>query len=114
MILEQGEKVHIIVRRRFEDDLRRHFIGEVVDVDTTVARLKGNTFVLDTTSNQYIRRPDMRIRIIGLSDSGSIINVLPVNADLEQAKYTQNAENRLVVTDGKTFSLDINEFGTSY
>ena len=94
--------------------MRRHFIGEVVDVSSTLARLKGNAFVLDTTTNQYIRRSEVRIRIIGLAESGNIINVLPAEADLEQAKYTQNDEKRLVVTDGKTFSLDINEFGSSY
>lgn len=30
MILEPGEKVHVIVGRNFEADLRRHFVGEVV------------------------------------------------------------------------------------
>lgn len=111
MILELGEKIHLMVRRNFENDLRRHFIGEVLVADTDVARVAGYVFIFDHSANEYIRRPEKRIRIIGLTDSGNIINVLPATADIEKAEYTQSPENKLVVTDNKTFTLDINEFG---
>lgn len=39
MIIERGEKVHIITRRLFESDLRRHFVGEVLDSEGSVARI---------------------------------------------------------------------------
>ena len=113
MVLDQGEKIHIIMRRNFESDLRRHFIGEVVIANDTLARVEGYTFVLDFSSGRYIRRPERRLRIIGLTDSGNIINVLPSNANIEEAQYTQSQDSKLVVSDGKTFSLDINEFGMS-
>jgi len=113
MVLEQGEKIHVIMRRNFENDLRRHFIGEVVIANETLARVEGFAFVLDSTSGRYIRRPEKRIRIISLTDSGNIINVLPDNANIEDAQYTQTQDSKLVVSDGKTFSLDINEFGAS-
>jgi hypothetical protein len=111
MLLELGEKIHLMVRRKFEDDLRRHFIGEVLVADSSVARVAGYVFIFDYSANEYIRRPEKRIRIIGLADSGNIINVLPITADIEKAEYTQSRENKLVVTDNKTFTLDINEFG---
>ena len=111
MVVQQGEKIHIIIRRRFEDDLRRHFIGEVIEADGVLARIEGYVFVFDTAVNQYIQRKDKRIRIVGLADSGNIVNVLPADADLQNTKYIENKEQRLVVTDQKTFELDINEFG---
>jgi hypothetical protein len=111
MLLELGEKIHLVVRRKFKDDLRRHFIGEVLVADSGVARVAGYVFIFDYSANEYIRRPEKRIRIIGLADSGNIINVLPITADIEKAEYTQSRENKLVVTDNKTFTLDINEFG---
>lgn len=115
MVVHQGEKIHIIIRRRFENDLRRHFIGEIIEVDGLLARTEGYVFVLDTTNNQYIRRKDMRTRLVSLADSGNIINVLPANADLQNTKYVEETtEQRLVVTDEKTFELDINEFGSSH
>lgn len=113
MIIKPGEKIHVIIRRRFENDLRRHFIGNVIETDGILTRAEGYTFVLDTITNQYVRRIDKRTRIIGLSDAGNIINILPANADLESAKYHLNSDHRLIVTDEKTFALDINEFGMS-
>jgi len=41
MILEQGEKVHIIERRYFADDIRRHVAGEVLKCTEHAIRLKG-------------------------------------------------------------------------
>ena len=113
MVLEQGNKVHIMVRRQFEKDLRRHFVGEVLEVTGLLARVEGYAFVLETPSNQYVRRPDKRVRIIGLADSGNIIIVLPPEANLEQVKYVRSKDNHLTVTDGKSFALDINEFGAN-
>ncbi len=113
MILEQGEKVHVITRRNFESDIRRHFVGEVLAVDGVLARVTGYTFVLDNTTGQFARRRERRIRIIGLADPGYIVNVLPREANIENSNYTQSPEGKLVVTDGKSFALDINEFGSS-
>ncbi|MBU0640519.1 MAG: hypothetical protein KKB50_16775 [Planctomycetes bacterium] len=58
-----------------------------------------------------MRRPEVRTRVLSLVDAGNIINVLPKEAQVEQAIYTMSPENRLVVTDKATFTLDINEFG---
>jgi hypothetical protein len=113
MILESGEKLHVIMRRNFDNDLRRHFIGEVIEVDGVLARVAGYAFVFDNTTGQFVRRRDMRTRIIGLADAGNIVNVIPPQANIENARYKQSAEGKLVVTDDQSFSLDINEFGTS-
>ena len=111
MILKTGEKIHVISRRNFEGDIRRHFIGEVIEASGSLARVTGYAFVLDNMTNHYIRRPDKRTRIISLADANNIINVLPESADIEHASYTQSKESKMVVTDGRSFVLDINEFG---
>jgi len=113
MLIEKGEKLHLIARRRFDTDLRRHFIGEVLEAGETAVRARGFVFVLDRNTNQYIKRPGERVRIISLVDAGNIINLLPAEADLAQAEYSQSYERRLIIGDGKTFSLDVNEFSTS-
>jgi hypothetical protein len=112
MVVEKGEKIHVMIRRKFETDLRRHFIGEITAVSGTLVRVEGHSYLLDTLTNQYIRKQHKRSRIIGLGDSGNIVSVLPSNAVLENVTYTQSEQNCLVVTDGKTFSLDVNEFST--
>ena len=114
MVLELGEKVHLIERRAFDGDLRRHFIGEVTYATDSVARLKGYVYVLDMATNEYIRRPQIRTRIVPMVDARIIINVLPANANIAKAIYTMDKDRHLCVTDSETFTLDINEFGSTH
>lgn len=113
MVLDQGEKLHVITRRNFDSDIRRHFLGEVISLNGIIARASGYVFVLDNNTGQFVRRIEKRTRIIGLADAGNIINVLPREADIENCEYVQSGDGRLVITDGKSFKLDINEFGSS-
>ena len=72
--------------------------------------MRGYTFVFYPGPNEYVRRPEPRERIIALGDAGNIINVIPEDVNLEELVYRPSEQNRLVVTDRKSFSLDINEF----
>ena len=36
-VLSPGEKIHVMHRRRFEKDVRRHFVGEVEGYEQGVA-----------------------------------------------------------------------------
>jgi hypothetical protein len=112
MVLTPGEKVHAITRRLFEGDLRRHFAGEVQAVTESAARVEGYVFVFDPPSSQFIRRPELRVRIISLVDSGNILTVLPRDIELADLAYRMSEDKRLVVTDGRSFHLDINEFSS--
>ena len=76
-------------------------------------RLEGYAFVFDTNSGSYTKKPERRVRIVSLIDAQLIINVMPATVDLENLSYQVSASNHLVITDGKSFSLDINEFGIS-
>jgi hypothetical protein len=110
VLLKQGEKIHLITRRRFEGDLRWHFVGEVQASTDTTARVEGYTFVFDSGRNEFVKRPETRVRIFGLADSGNIINIIPEEVDIRNVFYRLSAEKCLVVTDDRSFSLDVNEF----
>ena len=56
--------------------------------------------------------PTLRTRLFSLSDAGHIINVIPREVDLNSLHY-RGVEGRLAITDGRSFSLEINEFGQS-
>jgi len=77
MIIKQNEKVHIITRRLFEDDLRRHFAGEVIAASDNNIRAKGHVFVLNSSKNEFVVRPEIRERIFSLQDNALIINIIP-------------------------------------
>ena len=111
-VLEPGDKLHIMTRRLFEDDVRRHFVGKVIAISNSLVELRGYTFIFQAGVNDYSRLPEPRTRIFGLESSGYVVNKLPREIDVEAVRY-KTVDNRVVVTDGKSFSLPINEFGSS-
>lgn len=111
-VVSRGDKLHIITRRLFEDDVRRHFLGEVMVASGSLCEIRGYTFVFHAGTNEYVRRPEIRTRIYSLADAGHIVNKLPREVDIAALEY-RVVENRLVVTDTRGFTLDINEFGLS-
>jgi hypothetical protein len=109
-VLRVGEKVHVITRRLFAEDLRRHFVGEITAVTDHLMRVQGYAFIFHAGLNQYHKRPDMRIRVFSLTDAGNIVNVIPDGIKIESLNY-RFENQRMVITDEAGFSLDINEFG---
>lgn len=112
MLLSPGEKIQVIARRRFDGDMMRHFVGEVTACTEGVARVEGYTFLYDSETAEFARRPERRVRIISLSDAGNIVTVLPAEVVLEDVRYAFSEEGRMIVTDGKGFALDVNEFSS--
>jgi hypothetical protein len=110
--IEIGDKVHIITRRRFEDDVRRHFVGEVTGISGELQAVRGHAFVFAVGVNKYEKRPELRTRLFSLGQDGFIVNKLPRDVALAALEYRLD-QKRLVITDGGGFSLDINEFGSA-
>lgn len=109
-VINPGDKFHIITRRLFPEDVRRHMVGEVVTVSGALIEVRGYVFVYTPGTGEYRRHREARTRILSPADAGSIVTKLPPTVDIESVEYKVIAE-RLVATDNKTFHLDINEFG---
>ncbi len=108
MILKKGEKIHVIHRRNFESEARRHFVGVVDFYENGVARVTGNVFAVDRSKYAFVRRPESRTRIISLSSGDVLVNVLPPDVDLAKIHY--KVENKVTrVTDGANWHLDLSE-----
>jgi hypothetical protein len=106
-----GEIVHVIERRLFSGDVRRHFLGEVEASTDAALRVKGYLFVYDSGASAFSRKPETRTRIIPL-DNRAIINVLPEGTTVDEIHYAHDAEGNLTLTDDAGFELDISEFST--
>ncbi|MGX5172553.1 hypothetical protein ACUR5C_00835 [Aliikangiella sp. IMCC44653] len=111
MLIEKGEKVHIIYRSLYGQSTRRHFVGEVLAYEAGLCRVKGFVFVYDERKTEFVKKPEARETIIKLGDSGFIINMISSNAQIDKVTYKYQQDKGLVATDGLSFSLDINEFG---
>lgn len=103
-----GDKVHIVTRRRFPEDVRRHFVGVVEAVSGTASRVHGYAFIYNEGSGEFEKRVTPRVRILGLAGGSLIVNVLPPTFDVSAVRY-EVRDGRLTVTDGSEYSLDINE-----
>jgi hypothetical protein len=112
MMIEKGEKLHVMYRSLFENSIRRHFLGEVLAAEGSVCRLEGFVFVYDKKSTEFIRKPEKRVTIIDVSESGYIVNIIDKKVILENVSYKYARDIGLIATDDKGFSLNINEFGS--
>lgn len=106
MILNIGEYVHIIHRPLFPADATRHFVGTVESHEGALVRVKGYLFAMDTTRRQFVRREQLRTRVVSLHD-GVIVNVLPAHVKIDQITYTHRPNGDILVTDGTDWHLDI-------
>jgi len=82
MIVKQGAKFHIVMRRNYETQLQRHFAGVVGGVDRTTVR-----------------------------STGYIVNIIPSAVLIDNPRYETIGRTYLAATGGSRFKLEINEYG---
>ncbi len=109
MILQKGEKIHIIHRRHLEKEPQRHFVGIVDEYENGIARVTGHIFAVDPVKAVFFRRPELRTRIISLQSGEALVNILPPAVDLEKIVYKQEQKS-VRVTDGGDWHMDISDF----
>ena len=106
MILNTGEYIHVIHRQLFPGDVRRHFVGIVESHEGSLVRVKGYLFAKDSKSEEFVRRPQLRTRIISLTDH-VIVNMLPAHAQIERITYKHMPNGDILVSDGGDWHFDI-------
>ena len=61
-------------------------------------------------TKQFVRREDLRTRIFSLADAGLVIHILPEETHLDEVQFVWDENNRRLITDRKTFSMNVSEF----
>ena len=112
-VIHPGEKLHIIERKHFEFDPMRHFVGEVLSISHNVIRLQGRVWVFDLSKGTFIRKQELRERVMILGER-QIINIIPAWVVIDDIVYEQKDEKTLIVTDNINYSLNISEFAKSH
>jgi hypothetical protein len=111
MIIEPGEKIHVIFRHIFEGDLERHFIGNVEKCEINLVRATGFMYSEETKIGHvgdFVKRLDVRVRIIPLDCESVIVHILPKSVNVEKISYKYNvADGAVRVTDGSDWHLDL-------
>jgi hypothetical protein len=110
-IIKRGENILVIHRRRFDKDIRRHFVGAVEAYEDGIVRASGYVFVNDDLNKHlFTKRPDRRTKLVPVGSGDVIVNVIPHTVDIEQVQY-ELAERTLWITDGNGWKMDVKEFG---
>lgn len=107
MLLEVGEKVHVVERRFFEHDVKRHVVGEIVKCGSDSIRIKGYVWSFHAVCGEFVKKRGKRERVI-YADKMLITNVLPPDVDLEQLRYISNQDGH-ALTDGGAFLLEVSD-----
>ncbi len=110
MVVDEGEHIHVIERRAFDSDVRRHFAGRVDRVDGSLARVTGYLYAFDARVRVFHQRSSERTRIIALGDARLIVNVLPPEVRPGDLVYRWTQDEQLLVSHSSGWTLDLSEF----
>ena len=109
MVLEPGNHLLIVHRRLFEADHSRFFVGRVEGYDSGVARVSGYSFGRDHLNSKFIRKPDLRTKLIGIGSGTLIIYCLPNDISLEDVVFAV-PESGLKLVCPPDVSLNLSEY----
>jgi hypothetical protein len=111
MIVNPGDKVHVMLRRILENEPRRHIVGTVATATSRLVEVRGYTYFFDAVQNTFDRASNEHTRVISLTDAHNLITFIPDEVQLNSLHYIIR-KGRYVITDGDQFALEVNEFGT--
>ena len=111
-MISLGENILVITRRYFENDIRRHFVGKVLQTNSVGMRVEGYVFTYDESINEFARCDEKRTRIVSFSDSGMVLVILPPQIDLEKLSYSTSPDGKRFLTDSADFKMNVIEFST--
>ena len=114
MILNSGNKILVSHRRLYADDHARFFAGTVQDYENGIVRVAGYSWVRDPIQAKYVRKNDERIKIISLLAGTLVTYVLPDDVTIADLMIHQHKDHKVMLTDGKEFSMDLTERVPNY
>lgn len=109
LLLQPGEKVFVVDRRLYEDDIPRHFVGEVEMSSAVGFRAKGYPYYHNAMLGNFVRKNNPRTRVFTF-DNHLIVNVLPEDCDIDNVEHVLT-ESGTILTDSRSFKMDVSEFG---
>jgi hypothetical protein len=68
--------------------------------------VNGYLFAMDPKGNEFVRREQLRTRVVSLNDA-VIVNILPARVKIDEITYTHQPNGDILVTDGTDWHLDI-------
>lgn len=109
MILSSGQKVLVCHRHLFAEDAPHLFAGHVMDYENGIARVVGYSWSRDTVKAEYVRKRDMRTKLVSIHSGMLLFYVLPDEVNMNTLEIRTGIDHHTVLTDGSGFTMDISE-----
>ena len=84
-------------------------MGEVLEYESGIAKVKGLTFVKDMFTGSMKKKPDRRIKLLAIASGTLIVYLLPAEVVIDEVEVRADLDGGLVLTNGQEFSMDISE-----
>ncbi len=108
MLLKQGDKIFVAHRRLFEKDDLRFFTGEVDEYEAGLVKVTGHSYFRDVIAGRVVEKAEQRTKIFSLSSGTLLVYQLPDSVSPDALKFV-TVSNRLALTDGKGFTMNVAE-----
>ncbi|HLH77000.1 MAG TPA: hypothetical protein VKV28_09375 [Candidatus Binataceae bacterium] len=105
-----NDRLLIIDRKLFRDDLTRFFVGVVEDCEEGVVRMHGYSYHINPYQMGSEKRVDERTRIVSLHGT-DLCYVLPRELNIAQVAVTHTTKS-VILSDGQAWSLDLTDYMT--
>src|SRR5262245_63481600 len=109
LLVDEGDKILASVRRLYEAEYPRFFIGVVEAASETAARVVGSVFIWDPYRNAVVPREGRRRKLISFASSNFIVHALDRETNLEALSFKADTNGRIWLTEGDKPIMEIAE-----
>ena len=109
MLIDEGDKILASVRRLYEAEYPRFFIGVVEAASETVVRVLGWVYIWDPYRNAVVQREGRRTKLIPFSSPHFIVHSLDRDTNLETLAFKADTNGRIWLTDGERPIMELAE-----
>lgn len=105
--INTNDRLLIIGRKLFRDDVTNLFVGVVEDYQDSVVRVRGHAYHINPYEMGTEKRAEERVRLTSLG-AGDIFYVLPRELDIARVEVKRSPRS-LILTDGKSLTMDLTD-----
>lgn len=109
MLVDEGDKILASVRRLYEAEYPRFFVGVVEAATETVVRVLGTVYIWDPYRNAVVAREGRRRKLIPFASPHFIVHSLDRDVNLEAIAFKADTNGRIWLTDDDKPIMEIAE-----
>ena len=108
MILEVGNKLLLVHRRLFKEDLVRFFVGTVDYYQAGITKITGYSFARNPVTGEVRRKDDARTKLVALTSGTFLAYQLPTELQVDKVQFHLESDERLIIRESE-WEMDLSE-----